>query len=304
MELIKLNFGLVDVFAGEPLSGNGLSIFILERELQSDFMQRITQEMRQYESIFISKTEDPHCFNARIFTMEEELGFAGHPIIGAACFLHAKYFHGVEKLKLSFVTPQKRIPTVSAINKAGNFAEMEQGEAVFQLPIDSDRAEELLNALTLTSTDVPGGLPLQVVSTGLPYLIVPTLNALSRVRINTQYFESMLASVGAEFAYVLDVPFKEGRTWDNDGKSEDIATGSAVGPAAAYLVKHGLAQVGEIIDFKQGRFVGRPSKLLATVRNESGLMVKVRGQVSFVGSGSLELPGHLFPRSVTADCQI
>lgn len=291
-----LHFGLVDVFAEEPLTGNGLSIFLLEHELPTELMQRITQEMRQFESIFLQKTGDPHCYTARIFTMEEELGFAGHPILGAACFVHAKNFQGVDELKLTFVTPEKSIPTVSIINAPANFAEMEQGSAIFQAPINLIHTKELLSALNLSESDVAENLPLQVVSTGLPYLIVPVSKGLDKACICTRQFKSLLAEIGAKFVYVLDVFTKEGRTWDNDGKVEDVATGSAAGPAAAYLVKHGLAQAGEVISIKQGRFVGRPSELLACVRKESG-MVTVRGQVCFVGNGSIELPNQLIRRT-------
>lgn len=300
MGAFSLQFGLVDVFAREPLSGNGLSIFLLEHELHSELMQRITQEMRQFESIFLRKTGNPHCYTARIFTMEEELGFAGHPILGAACFLHAKNFPGVDELKLNLVTPEKTIPTVSVINSAGNFAEMEQGEAIFQAPLDSIHAEELLRALTLSAGDVAEDLPLQVVSTGLPYLIVPVSKGLNRACINTNQFESLLARVGAKFAYVLDVAEREGRTWDNNGKVEDIATGSAAGPAAAYLVKHGRARAGEVVLIRQGRFVGRPSELQACVREESGLRVTVKGQVCFVGEGSVDLPDVLIRQEASS----
>src|SRR6266705_3156850 len=107
METVSLRFGLVDVFARQPLSGNGLSIFLLDNDLPSQAMQQITQEMRQFESIFVSRTADPTCYRARIFTMEEELGFAGHPIIGAAAFLHARHFGGVKQAQMRFVTQDK-----------------------------------------------------------------------------------------------------------------------------------------------------------------------------------------------------
>ena len=79
-----LAFRHVDVFSDQPLSGNGLSVFWDASALTPDLMQRITQEMRQFESIFLTQTEDASTYRARIFTMEEELDFAGHPILGAA----------------------------------------------------------------------------------------------------------------------------------------------------------------------------------------------------------------------------
>jgi len=133
-------------------------------------------------------------------------------------------------------------------------------------------------------------LPLQVISTGLPYLIVPLRQNLQHAGIVIKHFEALLTKVGAKFVYVLDVNQREGRTWDNDGRVEDIATGSAAGPAAVYMTLHGHAKLNETIQFKQGQYVGRPSEIFATVSGESQWSVKVRGQVCFVGEGTLTLP--------------
>jgi len=98
----------------------------------------------------------------------------------------------------------------------------------------------------------------------------------------------LLATIGAKFVYVLDVERREGRTWDNDGRVEDIATGSAAGPAGAYLVAHGLASHDEVITLAQGRFLGRPSELHAIVRGDRAGVI-VRGRVCLVGGGALRL---------------
>lgn len=99
----------------------------------------------------------------------------------------------------------------------------------------------------------------------MPYLVVPIRANLEHARIVDPAFDDLLATIGAKFVYVLDVNRREGRTWDNDGRVEDIATGSAAGPAAAYLVKHGLAALGESIVLEHGRFLNRPSELHAVV---------------------------------------
>ena len=80
----------VDVFSKRAYSGNGLTIFPDIPDLEKSFMQTITQEMRQFETIFLRETE-ANAFRAFIFTMEEELDFAGHPVIGAAALLHDLY---------------------------------------------------------------------------------------------------------------------------------------------------------------------------------------------------------------------
>jgi hypothetical protein len=104
---------------------------------------------------------------------------------------------------------------------------------------------------------------MRVVSTGLPYLIVPLAGGLDRARITVADFEDRLASVGAKFVYVFDPATREGRSWDNAGAVEDVATGARPA-AAAWLAAHGLAGDGETIVINQGRFLGRPSKIAVT----------------------------------------
>jgi PhzF family phenazine biosynthesis protein len=296
-----LPFSLLDVFAREPLSGNGLSVFVLDDELPTDMMQRITQEMRQFETIFLFRTEEASIFRARIFTMEEELPFAGHPIIGAAALLHAEFHAEEETAGFEFVMAERSIHAKSRRENTSYFAEMDQGVATFEAPIADSRTDAFLHALNLTPSDLYLTLPLQVVSTGLPYLIIPISTNLESARIVDPHFEALLATVGAKFVYVLDLDHREGRTWDNDGRVEDIATGSAAGPAAAYIVKHKLAPPGESLILAQGRFLNRPSELHVVVRGTSHLSVTVRGQVCFVGSGSLKLPNSSFQRTAGDD---
>lgn len=299
MNLRTLPFSLVDVFAREPLSGNGLSVFLLDEELPTLAMQRITQEMRQFETIFLRRIGGTSRFQARIFTMEEELPFAGHPIIGAAVFLHVELYSADESVDVEFVMSDRIIHATSRRQGTSYFAEMDQGVAVVEPPLPTAKNEVFLKALNLCFSDRAPGLPLQVISTGLPYLIVPIDSNLEGARIATPDFAALLATVGAKFVYVLDVRRSEGRTWDNDGRVEDIATGSAVGPAAAYLVTHKLAATGTDLIVAQGRFLNRPSELHATVRGGSTLGVSVHGQVCFVGNGTLRLPNPLLQRSAS-----
>lgn len=293
MNLRTLPFWLVDVFAREPLSGNGLSVFLLDDELPAFAMQRITHEMRQFESIFLARMKGTTRFRARIFTMEEELPFAGHPVIGAAALLHAELRAADESADFELVLPERTIRASSRRDGASWFAEMDQGVAAVEPPMPAATGQAFLEALNLSVSDLATGLPLQVVSTGLPYLIVPVASNLEGARIVVPDFEALLATIGAKFVYVLDVGRREGRTWDNDGRVEDIATGSAAGPAAAYLVTHGLAAPGESLVLAQGRFLHRPSELHVTVRGDATLSVSVRGQVCFTGSGALKLPDRL-----------
>jgi trans-2,3-dihydro-3-hydroxyanthranilate isomerase len=288
--LRTLPFWLVDVFAHEPLSGNGLSVFLLDEELPTHAMQSITREMRQFETIFLRRIEQSARFNARIFTMEEELPFAGHPVIGAAALIHSELFSKQDVTHLEFALGDRSINVMSCREGKSFMAEMDQGVATVEPPISAGMYETFLKALNLSISDLAPDLPLQVVSTGLPYLIVPINSNLEHAQIVVPDFEALLETVGAKFVYVLQIDRLEGRTWDNGGRVEDIATGSAAGPAAVYLITHKRASTGDNLVLAQGRFLNRPSELYASVQGSSELSVTIKGQVCFVGSGALRLP--------------
>jgi PhzF family phenazine biosynthesis protein len=287
---LRLHYRHVDVFARRPLGGNGLTVFELSEELPTALLQRIAQEMRQFESIFVWRTADARRFRARIFTMEEELAFAGHPLLGAACVLHERDAPAENERPFVFELPGKRVQLTSRHGDAGWSAEMDQGRADFVSTLDADAAASLLAAMNLSPDDLAEGLPPQVVSTGLPYLIVPLRRGLDRLRIVERPFGPMLARWGAKFSYALDVGTLEARSLDNDGGIEDIATGSAAGPTGAYLAQHGLIAKDEPLVLRQGRFLGRPSELTVRVSGTDEGSVRVSGAVAFVGQGHLDLP--------------
>lgn len=293
--LSGLEYRHVDVFSGAPLSGNGLTVFPEAEGLDAEAMQGLTQEMRQFESIFLSATSVPRAFGARIFTMEEELDFAGHPVLGAACVLHERLAAASEEESWELELNAKTVGVRTARRGARYRAVMDQGSPTFGRELRGEDQRPLLEALGLTERDLADGCPLRVVSTGLPYLIVPVSSGLERAGIGRPRFEGMLDAVGAKFVYVLDVGAREGRTWDNDGRVEDVATGSAAGPAGAYLVERGAARVGERIVLRQGGFVGRPSEIRVVVRGSvaEGIGdVEVGGDVSMVARGRLDGPEH------------
>jgi trans-2,3-dihydro-3-hydroxyanthranilate isomerase len=144
---------------------------------------------------------------------------------------------------------------------------------------------------SLTIGDLDTRLPLEVVSTGLRYLIVPIRNgALARAHISHRELEVALADIGADYAYLLDAEAGEGRHWNNDGVVEDAATGSAAGCVAAYLHRHGRLGDDEDADLRQGRFIGRPSRISISARSaDGGVRVRVGGEVVLVGSGRLDV---------------
>src|SRR5947199_1650817 len=217
--------------------------------------------MKQFESIFLSEIT-PAGARARVFTVEEELPFAGHPVLGAAAVLHRT--ETPEALASSWVLqlPSGDLPVIT--EKVGDHyrAEMDQGVAILGPALTSAELQPILARLGLRVQDLAAGLSARVISTGLPYLILPVLpEALARGAVDGSDLEERLAAFGAKFFFLFDVEAREIRTWDNLGKVEDVATGSAAGPAAAYLFSLGLADPGVPMELAQGRFAGRPSKL-------------------------------------------
>jgi PhzF family phenazine biosynthesis protein len=277
----------VDVFSGRPYSGNSLAVFPDATRLSGAQMEHITQELRHFESIFLvpDGTEDA-TWQARVFDLFEELDFAGHPVIGAACVLHALHGAGDSetwtlrlKARTVEVTTQRRGP--------GRYASvLDQGPASF---LGRPDTKDLASWFSLDVDDLDPDLPPEVVTTGLRYLVLPVRHgALARAHIDSD-LSIRLAGLGAQYAYLLDPTTMEARHWNNDGITEDVATGSGAGCAAAYLRSHGRIADGEAVILRQGRFTGRPSEMLISAhgRGEDIHSVTVGGDVAFVGEGRL-----------------
>jgi predicted PhzF superfamily epimerase YddE/YHI9/menaquinone-dependent protoporphyrinogen IX oxidase len=178
--------------------------------------------------------EDENGAIARIFTEDEELLFAGHPVLGAAAVLHqqhrpqdsaATWIVRVGGRPLTVHTHRTDRPSVLE-------ATMNQGSASTSAALTETQRLDFAVALNVTPAALHRTLPAEVISTGLPYLVLPVTPAgLAMSRISVPDLEERLETVGAKFVYVLDPEQPEGRTWDNDGRVEDVATGSAAGPA-------------------------------------------------------------------------
>ncbi len=277
----------VDVFATRPLTGNGLTVFLGTDEWSAPVMQRVTQEMKQFESIFLSEIISTSA-HARVFTVEEELPFAGHPVLGAAAVLHRTQTPEVTASSWVLTLPSGEVPVRTKKIGSHYLAEMNQGAAIFGGAIALAELQPILARLGLKSQDLVTGISAQVISTGLPYLILPVHpEALARAAIRGSDLEVLLAALGAKFVLVLDVGGREVRTWDNLGRVEDVATGSAAGPAAAYLFSPGLADPNLPMELAQGRFAGRPSKIRISRDSLSRLLVT--GEVWPVAHGFLDL---------------
>ena len=289
MHMNQIEYHHVDVFAPRPFCGNSLTVFIDARSFHCSQMLRITQEMRHFESIFLSPAEVPNTYHAQVFDLAGELDFAGHPLLGAACVLHSR-FNIRGRAVWTFALRTKTVNvTTDRVGDAFR-ALLDQGRPEFLGEVSSTRQAEFAAALNLEVDQLSRNFPLEVVSTGLRYLIVPIESGLDRARIVRADFEALLRTIGAQFAYVLDVRELEGRHWNNDGVMEDIATGSGAGTVGAYLTKRGRITAGEECILRQGRFLGRPSEI--HVRSEGTpdeiVRVQVGGDVVLVGRGWLD----------------
>lgn len=288
---LHLDYHHVDVFADRPFTGNGLCVFtdVDLDAVPGAVLLAITQELRQFESIFLSAVDDD-TVAARIFTEDEELGFAGHPVLGAAAVLHARRATTHSEGSWRFLIAGRAIEVATRRTNGSVNAEMNQGRADLLTTLGRADLETLLAHLNLAVGDLHATLPAQVITTGLPYLIVPVgQSGLARARILGSGFEARLAAHNAKFVYVFDPERREGRTWDNHGRIEDVATGSAAGPAGAYLIAQCLAEVGNAFTIQQGRFVGRPSEIHVRA-DRSTQEIHVGGAVAHVASGTLCAP--------------
>jgi trans-2,3-dihydro-3-hydroxyanthranilate isomerase len=275
----------VDVFSDKPFSGNGLTVFTEAKDFDKAYMQSVTQEMRQFESIFLYQIEATN-FRAFIFTMEEELDFAGHPVLGAAAILHDIYLNEKRQNNWTIELNAKSIDVKTTKYDKHYSAQMNQGKAEFLNVLSPEEENAFLSYLNLTVEDKTGNLPFQVISTGLPYLILPVkATSLSKVKVTTSNLVKKLEAVNAKFFYVLDTANLQGRTWNNLGIVEDIATGSAAGPVGAYLVKNNLAKTDTEIILKQGGFLGRPSLIKVFVSAKGDIFVE--GDVCKIAFGEL-----------------
>src|SRR5271170_1987002 len=278
----------VDVFSPLPYSGNSLAVFPDARGLTAAQMLRMTQELRHFEAVFVEQSAQFSTVRARVFVLLEELPFAGHPLIGAAAVLH--HLSGaVGPRTWRMELPIKPVSVTTDRTERGYYGLLDQGIPEFFETVA--RRDTFSAAFGLEPSDLNSNLPLQVVSTGLRYLILPVVRgALERACIRSDITE-LLQGVDAQFAVLFDEALLEARHWNNDGIVEDVATGSAAGTIGAYRLRQGLMQGGEAFVLNQGQYTGRPSALRVQPEGtpKDVRSVKVGGDVAVVGRGTLEV---------------
>ncbi len=290
----KLRYVLTDVFAESKYSGNQLATFLDGSSLSGAEMQQIAREINFSETTFILPGESPDGeFRVRIFTPGGEVDFAGHPTLGSAYVIRKHILQNhVNEVRLNLNVGQVPV-TWSDPDDENSRLFMRQIEPTFGDQMD---AELLADVLGLSSNAMDTKWPVEVVSTGLPQIMVPLKNmkALKQIKIRKDLYEELILKSEAKIilafspgGYARDQALGVRVFCDYFGIPEDPATGSGNGCLAAYLVKHRYFG-SKSIDIRagQGYEIGRPSTLALRASNRNGrIQVEVGGRVIPIAEG-------------------
>lgn len=290
----KLNFYIVDVFAEQKYTGNQLAVFTNAENLSDAQMQRIAKEINYSETTFVTSTVvRDGGYDVRIFTPVKELPFAGHPTLGTAYVIQQEIIQRpVEAINLNLKVGQIPV-TLYYANEVLDILWMRQKTPTFHQIFT---VEALAKVLNLEPDDIDSRFPIQEVSTGVPFLIVPlkTHSALKKSKVNQdKYFELVSTTLAKEIlifcpeTYSLENNLSVRVFADFLGIPEDPATGSANGCLAGYLVQYAYFDQ-EVINLRveQGYEIDRPSLLLLKAqKNAESIEVNVGGRVIKVAKG-------------------
>jgi trans-2,3-dihydro-3-hydroxyanthranilate isomerase len=276
-------FNIVDVFTDTPLAGNQLAVFTDAREMPEHLLQPLAKEVGFSETVFVYPGSDDAHARIRIFTPGIEIPFAGHPTLGTAFVLGAPLQLEVIRLE----TGQGIVPV--RLEREGArivFGRMEQ-----PLPTVALYADEpgLLAALGVRRSE----LPVEIYDNGVHHVFVtlasqeevaalrPDLARLAEV--GEVLFANTIAGSGARWKTRVFGP--------SGGVDEDPATGSAAGPLALHLARHGRIEFGDEIEITQGVEIGRPSTLYARVEGSAEQVerAEVGGSAVVVARGEFRL---------------
>ena len=281
--MAAFRYVVADVFTEAPLAGNQLAVFTDAREIPEDRLQPLAREMNFSETVFVYTPEGGGHARIRIFTPTAELPFAGHPVLGTAFVLAAP-------LQLSEIRLETGMGVVPvALERDG--ARIVFGWMSQPLPSVEHFAgeEELLRALGVERSE----LPVELYDLGIRhvYVALPSPEAVAALVPHFAALARLTGIVGVNcFA-------GEGKRWKTrmfapgDGVPEDPATGSAAGPLACHLARHGRIGFGDEIEISQGVEVGRPSTLFARVEGSPERIEKVEvgGSAVVVARGEFRL---------------
>ncbi len=276
-------FVICDVFTERPLAGNPLAVFTDGRGLSDERMQALAQEMGFSESVFVLRPEAGGHARLRIFTPTCEVPFAGHPVLGTAFVLASALQCDEIKLEtLRGVVPVR----LEREGATPSFGWMTQ-----PLPTVAPLTDTvpLLAALGVSASE----LPIELYDNGVPhaYVMLPSQADVAAVRPDfarlaavAPHGVSVFAGTGSDYETRMFAP--------SHGVNEDPATGSAAGPLALHLARHGRIGFGDEIRIAQGAVLGRPSVLHARVRGSSQQVesVEVGGAAVLVARGEFRVP--------------
>jgi len=279
-----------DVFSNTPLEGNSLAVFFDGRGLTDLEMQSIAREMNLSETTFILPRDHEPSVRVRIFTVQEELPFAGHPTLGTAFALRGDT--GAKEITLDLNAG--KVP-VRFEDGAGvpSFGEMTQLDPQFGAQHDR---EAVARATGVKLDDFDSSLPIESVSTGVAFTIAPLKSraVIENLRVDGHGAEEYLRQSGGKFFY-----FVCSETVDPSARlharmlfynGEDPATGSAAGCTAAWMVAHGVAAPDERVLIEQGVEMRRPSRIFVRAGRSDNRIVNVR-----VGGSAVEvMRGEVF----------
>lgn len=280
----RFRYVVCDVFTDTPLEGNQLAVFTDGRDLDPLTMQALAREMSFSETVFVLPPQaDDADARIRIFTPRAELPFAGHPTLGSAFVLGGP----LQKILIRLETGAGVVPV--ELERQG--AEIVFGWMEQPLPRweSFDRGEELFAALGVRGS----GLPLEAYTNGptFVYVELESGDAVAALAPDLQALVEILEDGVSCFARA-DGGFKVRMFAPADGVPEDPATGSAAGPLAVHLARHGRIAYGEEITISQGAELLRPSTLYARAEGEGERVdrVLVGGSAKVVARGEFTLP--------------
>jgi len=271
----------LDVFTSTPLHGNALAVVHDADDLDDATMLAFARETRLSETTFVQRSAEADYRN-RIWFPRGEMPFAGHPSLGTAVAVaHAR---GESAASYTQQTPAGLQPI--DVRRDGDtwHASMLQQHATGGAELDP---AQVLPAVGLTAADAHPELPIQLMSTGLPQVVVPLANtaALERARADAARMTAVLEPLGSDMLYltVLDGERAQSRAFylDFQGANEDPATGSAAGSVTGYAHARGLASR---LHIEQGVAMGRPSVLHAEIEDDG---IRVGGDVVILATGTL-----------------
>ncbi|MFV7234698.1 PhzF family phenazine biosynthesis protein [Flavobacterium sp. ZB4R12] len=287
---MNIPFYIVDVFAEKKYAGNQLAVFLGADALSAEEMQKIAREINFAESTFITKLEPENkVAEIRIFTPEHEMQFAGHPIIGTSWVLMNRIFEN-QPQKITLSVPIGEIP----IHQSGDLVWLQAAQPDF---LDVFSAEDFLSFSNLSSTDFDDKFPIQEVTTGSAFVIVPLRNKkalehliLDKIKMNEWLHGHCKTNHRALYFYYLEETKLISRMLyvEENQLKEDAATGSASTCLQAFLLKYHSSEI-RMINY-QGDFINRSSQIYfdGKLANDH-FDIKIGGKTQFIAKGEWEV---------------